>query len=253
MSYSTRALDQRKITSAREAFRSLTEGIELHNARFLDIGFGQGLALFFAAKSGAEVFGIDVDPVCREAVAETHRFFPAKPLPKIQLVSVLDDEFVRKQQDVGGFDVVYSWGALHHTGHMIKAFRNAAAMVKDNGYLIISIYNKHWTSPLWHAVKYVFNRLPSVLQGAMVWSFYPLFYFRALSLARGNDSLALRGMDLRHDARDWLGGYPYEYASPREVQQFFSELGFIPLRCERTRGFTGCNEFVFRKKGSGAA
>jgi hypothetical protein len=57
-----------------------------------------------------------------------------------------------------------------------------------------------------------------------------------------------RGMDIRHDIRDWLGGYPYEYAARSEVERAFSELGLAMIRCEPTRGFTGCNEFVFQKK-----
>lgn len=248
LSYSRRALDQNKVASAREAFHSLTRGIEMPKARFLDIGFGQGLALFLACEAGAQVYGIDVDPICADALKVTQGYFPASKLPEVEFISILDDDFVRAQQTMGGFDVVHSWGVLHHTGNMAKAFRNAAAVVKPRGFLIISIYNRHWTSPLWRTLKYVFNHFPSLLQDAMVFVLYPFFYVRARSLSEGGSPLALRGMDLRHDIRDWLGGYPYEYASPSEVQRRFAELGFRTVRCSPTRGFTGCNEFVFQKK-----
>jgi SAM-dependent methyltransferase len=247
LSYSTRVLDRNKIVSAREAFKSLTRGIDMRNARFLDIGFGQGLPLFLAAEAGADVYGIDVDSICGEAVKATHRFFPSQPLPKIAIASILDEDFVRAQQEAGGFDVVYSWGVLHHTGDMLGAFRNAAAVVKSGGYLIISIYNRHWSSPLWRIVKYGFNHFPPVIQAGIEWASYPFFYSRARSLAPSDGPVALRGMDLRHDIRDWLGGYPYEYASPAEVRQMLSEFGLHFVRCDPTRGFTGCNEFIFRK------
>ena len=247
LSYSRLALDQSKIALAREAFNSLTHGIELPGAQFLDIGFGQALSLFLAAEAGANVYGIDVDPICGQALERTQQFFPAQALPRITIVSILDEHFVREQRKNGGFDVVHSWGVLHHTGDMAKAFRNAAALVKPGGFLIISIYNKHWTSPLWRAVKYGYNHLPRFMQEGMALALYPFFYARARSLSNSDGPLAMRGMDLLHDIRDWLGGYPYEYASSTDVQQTFSELGFNLVRCHPTKGFTGCNEFVFKR------
>jgi SAM-dependent methyltransferase len=248
LSYSSSALDEDRIALAREAFRLLTRGIQLRNARFLDIGFGQGLALFFAGEAGADVHGIDVDPICVEALEATQRFFPNASRPEVEVASILDNDFVRAQKANGGFDVVHSWGVLHHTGNMDAACRNTAAILKRGGFLIISIYNRHWTSPLWKALKFIFNRLPRILQNGMALLLYPIFYLRARSLANSEGALALRGMDLRHDIQDWLGGYPYEYASPGEIQNRFSELGFRMLRCTPTKGFTGCNEFVFRKE-----
>src|SRR4051794_2749542 len=183
VSYSRGALNQEKVDSAREAFASLTRGIELQGARFLDVGFGQGLALFLATEAGARVYGIDVDPRCREALEALSRFFPTQPLPQIEIASILDDDYVREQQGTGGFDVIHSWGALHHTCDMQKAFRNVAALVKPGGFLIIAIYNRHWTSPWWNAVKHAFNRLSGFLQEAAVLAVYPFFYLRARSLS----------------------------------------------------------------------
>ena len=55
-----------------------------------------------------------------------------------------------------------------------------------------------------------------------------------------------RGMDFYRDVEDWLGGYPYEYASAREMHAFFSKLGFTLVR-EVLTPREGCNEFVFKK------
>jgi len=247
LSYSRRALSQEKVAEAREAFGALLRGIDLRHVRFLDIGFGQGLSLFLAAEAGADVLGIDVDPICEEAIKTTHRFFPFVTLPKLELASILDDEFVRRQKEAGGFDVVHSWGVLHHTGNLAKAFQNAAGLTKKGGFLVISIYKRHWTSSLWRSAKYVFNHVPRFVQEGLVTILYPLFYRRARALANDEQSLTARGMDLRHDIRDWLGGYPYEYASTTEVEQKLAKLGFELVRGKPALGFTGCNEFVFRK------
>ena len=192
LSYSERALDQEKVIQARKAFRTLFAGIDLHGRRFLDIGFGQGLPLFLAQEAGADVLGIDLDPLCAAALDATRRFFPVKEQPRILLVSILDPEFLNDQAAAGGFDIVHSWGVLHHTGQMWPAIRNAAALVRDGGYLIISVYNRHWTSPLWRVFKSIFHRLPRPLQDAVVSLLYPIFRWRARTLSQEETA---RGMD----------------------------------------------------------
>jgi 2-polyprenyl-3-methyl-5-hydroxy-6-metoxy-1,4-benzoquinol methylase len=61
LSYVKAAISQEKIDSGRTHFRTLCEGISMQDKSFLDIGFGQGLALYYAGELGAPVTGIDPD------------------------------------------------------------------------------------------------------------------------------------------------------------------------------------------------
>lgn len=81
---------------------------------------------------------------------------------KVEQVSILDNNFLDNLSKV---DIVYSWGVLHHTGNMYKALDNAvmldnaAMLVKDNGYLFISIYNDQgFMSKVWNIIKRLYNR-----------------------------------------------------------------------------------------------
>src|SRR5207249_9646715 len=125
-------------------------------------------------EAGAIVYAIDPDPLCQQALEATHRFFPTVPLPSMSTVSILDPEFVKAEQH--GFDIVHSWGVLHHTGDMASGFRNTAQLVKPRGFLIVSIYPRHWTSPIWRMIKAIFNHLPNLLQEVMIGLLYPFFY-----------------------------------------------------------------------------
>lgn len=52
--------------------------------------------------------------------------------------SVLDHAYMR---DLGEWDIVYSWGVLHHTGSMWEAMALAADRARPGGRLYIAIYN----------------------------------------------------------------------------------------------------------------
>ena len=54
-----------------------------------------------------------------------------------------------------------------------------------------------------------------------------------------------RGMDFWFDIIDWLGGYPYEYASADELQRIVSPLGYQCTHTTPPSTPIGCNEFVF--------
>jgi 2-polyprenyl-6-hydroxyphenyl methylase/3-demethylubiquinone-9 3-methyltransferase len=175
--------------------------------------------------------------------------------------NILDRNLVEKLKGEG--DVVYSWGVLHHTGKMWEAIKNVTELVKDNGYLIIAIYNYAPSSKFWLKVKEFYNEHP-LLQPLFValYGSYTTFGFmirrKTFKLRRG------RGMSVFHDAIDWLGGLPYEFACFDEVKEYVENLGFnlvnapTKLPCgkgvksnifEKIRGRdTGCNEFVFQKK-----
>lgn len=64
---------------------------------------------------------------------------------------------------------------------------------------------------------------------------------------RYREHFKLRGMSLTHDWLDWLGGYPYEPATPDRVTRFVSGLGFKLVIMRPPVISFGNNQFVFRK------
>ena len=150
---------------------------------------------------------------------------------------------------LGGFDLVYSWGVLHHTGAMWQALENAAIPVIDGGRLFVTIYNDQgWISGYWRAVKRLYNRF--ALLRPLVVAFHAPYLFGARWLVRAlTGRLALeRGMSLWHDMIDWLGGYPFEVATPNAIIDFYRDREFTPLRVKTCGNRRGCNEFVFLRE-----
>lgn len=242
-----------KIRVAEESLQSKLGSIK--DKSFLDIGSGSGLFSLAARNLGAQVVSFDYD---QESVSCTQnlkdRFYPSDVNWRIFQGSVLDTYLL---EELGLFDIVYSWGVLHHTGQMWKAMDNATARVKEGGLFYISIYNDQGTySARWKRLKKLYLTIYPKLQPAFAAS---VLFFRELKpfighLMRLNSPVAYfdskkqdRGMSFWTDWLDWIGGYPFEVAKPEEVFEFCKKRGFTLIFFTTNRGEASCNEFVLKK------
>lgn len=244
-SYTEKVMDEKRIDAAVVSLESLLAGESISGRSFLDVGCGTGMFSVAAARLGAHpILGIDVNPLCAEVSQRNQDHYGAKADARFQTLSVLDNE---KILALGRFDVVYAWGSLHHTGRMWDAVRNAASRVGPGGTFVLAIYNRHWTSGAWTWIKVIYNRSPKWLKPLWAGLFSAVIYVAKFAATRKNPLQMLRGMDFYHDVIDWIGGYPYEYASIEEMKRFVEALGFKMTRAFPAAVPTGNNEFVFHK------
>jgi len=226
--------------------KSLTDLVGLENIKdktFLDIGCGSGLFSIAAKELGAKkVVGIDVLSDSIKSSEENKKRFDVQDI-NFKKISILDN----KVKTLEKFDTVYAWGSLHHTGNMRQAIENAAYCVKNNGLLVLAIYNKHWTSPIWKKIKYFYNISPKLIKPVMIFVFYYIILTTKFLATKKNPFQKRRGMNFYYDVIDWIGGYPYEYTSRDEVVDFVNKFGFKLIKFNKASVPTGCNEFVFKK------
>lgn len=240
------SLDDDRVGQAQRSLCNMLKVDDLQGKRFLDIGSGSGLFSLAARRLGATVHSFDYDPQSVACSNELKRhFFPDDSHWTVEQGSVLDQKYV---SSLDHFDIVYSWGVLHHTGKMYIAFDNIVSAVAPEGKLFISIYNDQGTiSKYWSLVKKTYNKGRMaryvVIAVHAPYLFGMRWVFRALT---GRLSLE-RGMSMWHDMIDWLGGYPFEVARPEVVFRYFRDKGFVLEELKTCGGRMGCNEFVFRR------
>jgi 2-polyprenyl-3-methyl-5-hydroxy-6-metoxy-1,4-benzoquinol methylase len=244
-------LDERRIETATRSLAEMLGTTNLQGKRFLDAGSGSGLFSLAAVRLGAEVVSFDFDQTSVACTSEVRRRFGGDAAWDVLHGDVLDLEFVRT---LGGFDVVYSWGVLHHTGRMWDGCEAVAERVADGGVLYIALYNDQgFRSAVWDAIKRRYNAagpLGKTVTERSVGTYFGAGRFVKRVLGPGTragaDALD-RGMDIRLDLRDWVGGYPFEVAAPDVVFDFFAARGFMLRRLRTVAGRLGCNEFVFAR------
>ena len=248
-------LDEERIAEAELSLRTLLGVERLDGKSFLDIGSGSGLFSLAARRLGADVHSFDYDAqsvACTQTLRQ--RFFPEDARWRVERGSVLDPAFL---ESLGTFDIVYSWGVLHHTGAMMRAIELAASRVKPGGFFAVALYRKPRLCWAWTIEKRWYARASESAQ-----RFARTCYERAMHAAMamsGQDFNAYvagyrsnRGMDFHHNVHDWMGGYPYESITPGEVADVMKRLGFDHVR-SNVRPYaiglfgSGCDEYVYRR------
>lgn len=248
-------LSDDRIAEAEKSLKTMLEVDSLRGKSFLDIGCGSGLFSLAAMRLGAErVHSFDYDPQSVACTQELRRrYFVDGVNWKVEQGSVLDADYLTR---LGEFDVVYSWGVLHHTGNMWQALGHVVVPVATNGKLFIALYNDQGRrSRLWKAVKKSYCRSP-LLRVLIILFFGSYFLLVGLlkdlsllknPLARFRNYKRSRGMSYFTDMLDWLGGYPFEVATIDAVFDFFRKRGFELVKIETANRGMGNNEFVFLK------
>ncbi len=251
----TRYLTPERQERARASLCDFLQLSRLDGRSFLDIGCGSGLFSLAACQLGARrIDSFDYDPYSVQTTERLRATLGNASHWSVQQGSVLNEQFLGTLPRA---DIVYAWGCLHHTGSMWQAIRNAAGRVAENGLFYLAIYNTvegPRGSRFWLGIKQRYNRSSRPLRRLMELAFMglnvwilPLTRLQSPFTYMKTFSGSVRGMNIWVDLKDWLGGYPYEFATSDEIIRFAQDqLGMELVRLRPVQNLDN-NEFLFRR------
>jgi ubiquinone/menaquinone biosynthesis C-methylase UbiE len=114
----------------------------------LDVGAGSGIATQMLAEAGANVTAVDLTDW---AVETTQRRLAAFELEG----DVRQADAEQLPFEDASFDLVFSWGVIHHSSDMDRALAELVRVTRPGGQLVLMVYNRR---SLFFAVYRAFQR-----------------------------------------------------------------------------------------------
>jgi SAM-dependent methyltransferase len=126
----------------RSTFARLLDEAIPGNARIVDVGCGTGQMSLYLARGDRLVVGADLSrPSLRLGAAAAKRF-------GLDRVLFVETDLQRAALTVGGFDVVYSSGVVHHTPDPRATFAHLVRLARPGGTIVLGVYNTFARIPL---------------------------------------------------------------------------------------------------------
>lgn len=205
--------------------------------RILDAGCGTGVCTLALAERANEVLAVDMSlESLKTAVELAHKM--GKHNIEFQQVSVLDLPFISES-----FDLVYSWGVIHHTPNPIKALKELVRVLALDGILVLAVYQKTRLMVVHEIARKFCLKLPPFLKKPVVkFATIPIGMVAQL---RGLKVLRDDNLSLESKIEDWLFVPEKHFFSFQEMRELFEQHHLVfKLIQEKTGRFKSTSNFV---------
>lgn len=215
------------------------EGVESKSV--LDAGCGSGIVSIAFATLGARVTGVDVTHECVEISRRRAEEIGVKC--RFVVADLINLDLGKK------FDIIYSWGVLHHTPDAEASFRHLANHLAPGGEMIIAVYLKTALSGFWNFSRVFYQNSPQFAKKGIrtITSGFLKLVDIVKRLVGGRERYMMRGTSNEEIINDWLGVPHRTFHTYDEVFKWFEDAGLeYELTNPATGRFKSTSNFVVR-------
>jgi len=216
----------------------------VNGKRVLDGGSGSGMVSVGFALMGADVTGVDITPECVENGRKNAERFGA-------ICRFLNKDLTTLDLGEERFEIVYSWGVIHHTEDASKSFALLAKHLKPGGEIILAVYLKTALSRFWNFSRHFYQKAPKWYKDVFlnVGSAFLYFIDFIMKVLFKKQRYMMRGTTNREILNDWFGVPHRTFHSYEEVCGWFEENGLDYRIVNYATGrFKSTSNFVVRGK-----
>lgn len=203
---------------------SFAQFTRFHGQKVLEVGVGAGTDFIQWVRSGAKAYGIDLTEESVEHVRNRLRVYGLSA----EEVRVADAEDLPYPDNT--FDLVYSWGVVHHTPDTIKALKEIIRVTRIGGTVKMMVYNRRSLNAFYQYLR--FGLLEGKLFKSISWILYhnmesvgtKAFTIREMKRTLANYPVHIKNIRAKATNYDLL----YNRASPFRFVSYISAflLGF---------------------------
>jgi ubiquinone/menaquinone biosynthesis C-methylase UbiE len=116
---------------------SFAQFTRFHNKKVLEIGVGAGTDFIQWIRAGAQAYGIDLTQEAIDNVQHRLRTY------NLCAKDIRVDDAENLSYPDNFFDLVYSWGVIHHSPDTNKCLYHIIRVTKPGGTIKLMVYNRH--------------------------------------------------------------------------------------------------------------
>jgi len=205
--------------------------------RILDAGCGTGVCTLALAERANEVLAVDISPQSLKTATQlAHKM--GKNNIEFKQASVLDLPFASES-----FDLVYSWGVIHHTPSPIKALEELVRVLAPGGILVLAVYQKTRLTVIHEIARKFCLKLSPFLRKPVVK--FATIAIGIVAQLRGLKELRDDNLSLESKIEDWLFVPEKHFFSFQEMRELFEQHHLVfKLIQEKTGRFRSTSNFV---------
>ena len=187
--------------------------------RVLEVGVGLGTDLISYAKHGSLVYGIDLGV---DQIEYTKKNFKVSGQTFKQLRQGNAENLPFKNDF---FDLVYSFGVLHHTPNTERALREVHRVLKKDGQAIVMLYARGWK----HYVK------RCLIHGILLGKYFKLGSWQAVynDVSEVNGNSPKTGVYTKKQVRAMFSAFSYIEVERKRMGEFFDYKPYRTLKFPR--------------------
>ncbi|MBE9536066.1 MAG: class I SAM-dependent methyltransferase [Proteobacteria bacterium] len=204
-----------------------------------DGGCGTGVNSLALAEIAENVVAFDLSSASLKTAADLAAKLELKNIKFVQgsLLSI--------PQEDSSFDLVYSWGVIHHTVDPVKSFHELVRILEPGGCLVLAVYLQTRLTFIHEITRKICLKMPRLIKSSFIKSL--AVFIRSIEKVKKLNVVRDDNPYIESKIEDWFFVPEKHYFTIDAMEKLYGGNGLtFELLCEKTGRFKSTSNFIVR-------